>query len=145
MIESKFLERFKRLQAKAENKFSLIGGKVLVERIEEPELKTEGGLIIGNYKGVKASAHDTKSQLGVVLLTGSGYVDEDGKDVPIDLKVGEIVMLPSAVTYYSTFPGLTGVTENILGIVQESQIFFKFGSVQDFIDCSKILNNMEAL
>lgn len=145
MIESKFLEKFKRLQENASDKFSLIGGKILIERIDEPELKTEGGLIIGNYKSQKVTAHDKKSELGIVLLVGSGYMDEKGEEIPVDIKAGEIIMLPSNVSYYSTFPGLTGVTENILGIVQESHVFFKFGSIDDFKTCSQVLNGWESL
>jgi co-chaperonin GroES (HSP10) len=141
METSVYLERFKRLKELGGDKYSLIGGKVLVERITPPEMKTAGGLFIPqDVKSHKGTASDFKTEIGVVLLVGSGYIDENGYDVPIDLKPGEIILLPTSVSYYTTFPGLiSSIPERTLGMIRESDVWFKFASVEAFEECTKIL------
>jgi chaperonin GroES len=58
--------------------------RIIVKRLEEVE-KTKGGIIIPD------SAKE-KPQEAEVVAVGSGRVDDSGKTVPIDLKVGDKVL-----------------------------------------------------
>ncbi len=58
--------------------------RVLVERLQEEE-KTKGGLFIPD------SAKEKPMQ-GKVVAAGNGRVLEDGKKIPMDVKVGDIVL-----------------------------------------------------
>jgi len=65
-------------------KFRPLHDRVVVKRIDAEE-KTAGGIIIPD------TAKEKPSQ-GEVLSVGPGGRDEAGKLVPIDLKVGDIVL-----------------------------------------------------
>jgi chaperonin GroES len=58
--------------------------RVIVKRIEEEE-KSKGGIIIPD------TAKEKPSQ-GEIVAVGPGGRDESGKLIPIDLKVGDIVL-----------------------------------------------------
>ena len=58
--------------------------RVLVRRLEQEE-KTAGGIIIPDTA-------KEKPQQGEVLAIGSGARDESGKVVPLDVKVGDVVL-----------------------------------------------------
>ena len=65
-------------------KFHPLHDRVVVKRIDAEE-KTAGGIIIPD------SAKEKPSQ-GEILSVGPGGRDETGKLIPIDLKVGDIVL-----------------------------------------------------
>lgn len=58
--------------------------RILVKRLEEIN-KTAGGIIIPD------SAKE-KPQEGEIIAVGSGRVDETGKSIPVDVKVGDKVL-----------------------------------------------------
>ena len=58
--------------------------RVLVKRIEEEE-KTAGGIIIPD------SAKE-KPTRGEIVAVGNGARDESGKNVPLDVKAGDVVL-----------------------------------------------------
>ena len=62
-----------------------LGDRVLVEPIEEKE-QTKGGIIIPD-------AAKEKPMEGKVVAIGKKR-DDDGKEVPFDVKVGDKVLLP---------------------------------------------------
>ena len=64
-------------------KFRPLSDRVAIERIEE---ETKGGIIIPD------TATQEKPQEGVVVAAGSGAKDENGKIIPLDLKVGDRVL-----------------------------------------------------
>src|SRR6266480_6863926 len=65
-------------------KFRPLHDRVVVERIDAEE-KTAGGIIIPD------TAKEKPSQ-GEIIAVGPGGRDENGKLIPIDLKVGDIVL-----------------------------------------------------
>jgi chaperonin GroES len=65
-------------------KFRPLHDRVVVKRIDA-ETKTSGGIIIPD------SAKEKPSQ-GEIVAVGPGGRDEAGKLIPIDLKVGDIVL-----------------------------------------------------
>ena len=58
--------------------------RILVERLQEEE-KTKGGLFIPD------SAKEKPMQ-GKIVAAGNGRIAEDGKKIPMDVKVGDIVL-----------------------------------------------------
>lgn len=62
-----------------------LGDRVLVEAVEEQEVK-RGGIIIPD------SAKEKPSEAKVVAL-GTGKSDEDGKKVAFEVKVGDVVLV----------------------------------------------------
>jgi chaperonin GroES len=65
-------------------KFRPLHDRVVVKRIDA-EAKTAGGIIIPD------SAQEKPSQ-GEVIAVGKGGRDEAGKLIPIDVKVGDVVL-----------------------------------------------------
>ena len=64
--------------------FKPLGGRVLVEPMEQEEI-TAGGIIL-------PETAKEKPQEGKILATGPGERDEDGKRIAMDVKVGDKVL-----------------------------------------------------
>ena len=64
--------------------FKPLGGRVLIDPIEQEEM-TAGGIIL-------PETAKEKPQEGKVLAVGPGDRDEEGKRIPLDLKVGDKVL-----------------------------------------------------
>jgi chaperonin GroES len=58
--------------------------RIIVKRVEE-ETKTAGGLFI-------PETAKEKPQRGVIVAVGNGKKTEDGKVLPLDVKVGDTVL-----------------------------------------------------
>lgn len=67
-------------------KIKPLGDRVLVEPIEETEVK-KGGIFIPD------SAKE-KPQEGKVIALGTGKLDDDGKIIPFNVKKGDTVLMP---------------------------------------------------
>ena len=65
-------------------KFRPLHDRVLIESLEREE-KTAGGIIIPDTA-------KEKPQEGKVIAVGPGAKSEDGKTIPMDVKVGDIVL-----------------------------------------------------
>jgi len=63
-----------------------LGDRVLVEPVEEKEVK-KGGIIIPD------SAKEKPTE-GKVIAIGTGKVDDSGKKIPFNVKVGDKVLMP---------------------------------------------------
>lgn len=59
--------------------------RIVVKRVEESESKSAGGLIIPD------SAKE-KPQEGLVVAVGNGKKTEEGKVIPLDVKVGDKIL-----------------------------------------------------
>ena len=87
--------------------------RVIVKRIAEEE-KTKGGIIIPDTA-------KEKPQEGKVVAAGKGKVNEDGKVVPLDVKVGDKILFGK---YSGTEIKIDGEEhlimreEDILGVVE---------------------------
>nr|WP_319493652.1 co-chaperone GroES [uncultured Desulfobacter sp.] len=64
--------------------FRPLSDRILVERVEEAE-KTKGGIFIPDTAKEKPAE-------GKVVATGNGRMGEDGKLLPMDVKVGDRVL-----------------------------------------------------
>lgn len=65
-------------------KIKPLGDRVLVEAVEDKD-QMKGGIVIPD------SAKE-KPQEAKVIALGTGKIDDDGKRVPFDVKVGDIVL-----------------------------------------------------
>jgi chaperonin GroES len=87
--------------------------RIIVKRLEEEE-KTKGGIIIPD------SAKE-KPQEGKVMAVGKGKLTEDGKLIPLDVKVGDRILFGK---YSGTEVKIEGEEhlimreEDILGIIE---------------------------
>ena len=68
----------------AKTKFRPLHDRVVVRRLESEE-KTKGGIIIPDTA-------QEKPMQGEVIAVGPGGRDENGKLIPIDVKVGETIL-----------------------------------------------------
>ena len=88
--------------------------RVIVKRVEEEE-KTKGGIIIPDTA-------KEKPQEARVVAVGKGKVDEDGKIIPLDVKINDRVLLGK---YSGTEINIDGEEhlivreEDILGIIEK--------------------------
>jgi chaperonin GroES len=87
--------------------------RVIVKRLEEEE-KTKGGIIIPDTA-------KEKPQEGKVIAVGKGKVNEDGKVIPLDVKVGDRILFGK---YSGTEVKIEGEEhlimreEDILGVIE---------------------------
>jgi chaperonin GroES len=94
------------------NSIQPLGDRVLVQPLEEKEVK-KGGIIIPD------SAKE-KPQEGKVIALGTGKIDDEGKKIPFTVKKGDIVLISK---YGGTEVKLDGETftllreDDILGIL----------------------------
>jgi len=90
-----------------------LGDRIIIKRIEEEE-KSKGGIIIPDTA-------KEKPQEGKVIAVGKGKVGDDGKLIPIEVKVGDRVLFGK---YSGTELKLLGDEhlvireEDILGIIE---------------------------
>ncbi len=88
--------------------------RVLVKRLENGVDKTKGGIIIPD------SAKE-KPEQGKIVAVGSGKVNDDGKRVPIGLKVGDTILFAKYSGSEVKLDGdehLIMREEDILGVVE---------------------------
>jgi chaperonin GroES len=91
-----------------------LGDRVLVKRLEEEE-KTKGGIIIPDTA-------KEKPQQGKVVAVGNGRTTEDGKVIPMNVKVGEKVLFQKYSGSDIKIEGeeyLILREEEILGIIED--------------------------
>jgi chaperonin GroES len=93
-----------------------LGNRVVVEPVEQEEM-TAGGIVLPDTA-------KEKPQQGMILAAGPGERDEDGKYIPMDVKVGDKVLFAK---YAGTELKLDGKKllilreTDLLGIVEETK------------------------
>ncbi len=70
---------------KTEVRIKPLADRVVVKRLEEEEAKTPAGIIIPDTA-------KEKPQKGEIIAVGPGRLDENGKRVPMEVKVGDKVL-----------------------------------------------------
>src|SRR5438477_11073079 len=88
--------------------------RVMVKRLEEEVEKTKGGIIIPDTAKVKP-------QQGTVIAVGKGKVNDDGKLMPLDVKVGDKILFGKYSGSEIKLDGeehLIMREEDILGVVE---------------------------
>jgi len=88
--------------------------RVIVKRLEEAVEKTKGGIIIPDTA-------KEKPQQGKVIAVGKGKVNDNGKVVPLDVKVGDKILFGKYSGSEIKLDGeehLIMREEDILGVVE---------------------------
>lgn len=97
-------------------KIKPLADRIVVERIES-ESKTAGGIIIpDNAK--------EKPKQGKVLAVGAGAKDENGKRIPVDVAVGDIVLFTQWAGSEIKLDGkeyLVMKESDVIGIIEEGK------------------------
>jgi co-chaperonin GroES (HSP10) len=141
MLESKYLNRFKKLRECGTGEYTLIGNRLLVEVLPKEELKSAGGLVIATTLNQKSDTTANQATLAIVLLVGEGYYDEDGNDAPMPFEVGNIVLVSDmGLKKYTSFPGMAAYTENSIALTRDSEVHLKFPSVEAYEKVKELLN-----
>jgi len=129
-IKSDYLDMFK----EAGKYLKLPGNKILVEKLEQAEVKTKGGIILAERHDVRSDIKSLKPLLAVVIAVGEGYLDADtNTTVPLDVKPGAIVVLnPNGCAFFSTVPGLLKYNDMKIGISTEGDIQMRFDDLEAY-------------
>jgi len=93
--------------------FRPLQDRILVERVEEVE-KTKGGIIIPDTAKEKPAE-------GKIIAMGNGRVGDDGKVIPMDLKVGDTVLFSKYGGTEVKFDGVDYLImrqDDVLGVVE---------------------------
>jgi len=88
--------------------------RVIVRRLEEAVEKTKGGIIIPDTA-------KEKPQHGKIIAVGKGKVNDDGKVMPLDVKVGDKILFGKYSGSEIKIDGeehLIMREEDILGVVE---------------------------
>ncbi len=93
--------------------FRPLQDRILVERVEETE-KTKGGIIIPDTAKEKPAE-------GKIIAVGEGRRGEDGKLIPMDLKVGDTILFSKYGGTEVKFDGVEYLImrqDDVLGVVE---------------------------
>lgn len=145
-IKSKYLNRFQNLPEHLIDGI-VLGDLILVEKIEEPEEITKGGIIIqrvGKDPREMAMLGGSETSLFTVLATGQGYTDPDG-DIIIDslgFEVGNLVAIPNVtVQYFKHLPAFQDYSPLTIGVAKAGDVRLKFKNSQQFSEYFDFLND----
>ena len=100
------------MATKVKVSFKPLGNRLVVEPIEDDEQKSSGGIFIPDTA-------KEKPQEGMVVAVGPGKMTDEGKRVPMEIVVGDIVI-------YSKYGGTEykeGDTEYL--VLREDDVLFK--------------------
>lgn len=133
---SKYIKRFEKL---AETSFlELKGNLLIIERLPKVDMTTKSGIIIpSSIKGYRDTHADMVTDFGLVLMTGPGEVLEDGTHAAMETQVGDVILLPNNVHWYSTFGALADYEANTIGVTRDSHVLMTF---KDYIKTFEVLN-----
>lgn len=137
---SQFKQFFEELTKRGEDTFILRGSTLIVEVMDEEELKSKGGIILATSSDHKRNSfEENRLNVARVLMVGDGYIGDDGESVPCDVKPGAYILLPKYSTQYvSIFPGLSIPTKNKIGLVKEDQILAYYPSEEAYSQAKAI-------
>jgi chaperonin GroES len=97
------------MATKAASKLVPLADRVVVRQIKQEEVRASGLVIPDTAK--------EKPQLGEVIAVGPGRLDENGKRIPMDLKVGDKVI-------YAKYAGQE-VPKGVFGSEEEEYLILK--------------------
>lgn len=127
MTPSKYLEKAKAVRELKGKSYTLNGDFLLVERAKVEEVKTASGLILHTeFKQQRDGLFDNMPEFVRVLDVGAGYYDESGKDVPLDVQVGDIILVGRASVKWLSVLEVPNYEPFSIGITRETEIQLRF-------------------
>lgn len=129
-MESKYLTQFNNNP----HKLPLRGNRVLVEPLPKEEIKTASGIIVAAPKtDHRSTLEQNRAELAVVLAVGSGYYDEEGSDVPVDLAPGNVVLINGfGLRAYSDFPGIADYVQDAIAMIRDNDVHAAWESLEAY-------------
>lgn len=144
-MRSKYYNLFQEVGKLQDKSFELIGNCLIVEKLPPEEIKSASGLIMakGNQH-VRDGLFDNLPAFYKVLLVGSGYYDDDGKTVPLNVQPGDIVLMGQhSVRQLSTFGPIVTDGTTIIGLAREEDISLRFIGEEGYeVVCALLSSNM---
>jgi co-chaperonin GroES (HSP10) len=127
--KSKYLAKFQRLQSEAPESLRVEGDLLIVEALPKLEKKVKLGdvdLIIADDKSYRAGHNEKTMEFGVVVMAGPGDIADDGSRFEMNVKVGDVILLPGNMTWYSQFGSLIGYEPYSLGVTRAASVLINF-------------------
>lgn len=152
MPASHYLNAFRSLSQLHGDKYHLVGDSVIVEEVANKEatkeVMTNSGhkvsLVLAPGKDRKIDGLEMNLPVFVrVLAVGEGwYNEEEEKRVPLEVEVGDIVLVGRmSVNWFSVFGSLVSTTQNQIGITRENEIKMRFCGEASYDKCFTHLND----
>ena len=129
-MESKYLSQFENVK----DAYKLRGNRLLVEPLPKEELKSAGGLLLAApLSDHKSTLDQNRACLATVLAVGEGYLNEDGSDEPMDVEVGNVILLSVfGLRMFSNFPGVRGYSADGIALIRDTDISQVWKSLDDY-------------
>lgn len=128
--KSKYAQKFARLQREAPDSLRIEGDLLIVEALPKLDKTVElsGGtkLIIADDKSYRAGHNEKTMEFGLVLMAGPGDVADDGGRFEMPVKVGDVILLPGNMTWYSQFGSLAGYEPYSIGVTRAASVLIHF-------------------
>lgn len=121
--------------------FCMTGDFLIVEVFPEEEVVTKTGLVVVRDKRQIEGVYADSPLFCKVMLVGDGYTDEDGKDVPLSSKRGDIVLFGQhSVKRFSKFGDLIPQEGRVLALAKDSEVQMRWDSEKSYNDCMSAMN-----
>lgn len=120
-----YLEQISKAKLVVGESFIIPGANLLVERLQEEELKSKGGLYLDTHTEVGTLGGDRLLRVKVVAI-GEGFIDKSGNEVPNDSELGDILFIAKhSVKWLTAFP-IEGYQPGTLGLMSEEATQIRF-------------------
>lgn len=133
-----YVAKFKKALEKVGDRVQIQGDIIFVERLTKlggEEKQTAGGIIIAAPPAKQKSWAADQPEFVKVLAIGAGYVDDEGKEVDIDLNPGDVVQVgANSVKWYTVFGN--DLSGNI-GVMREGEKWVKFQGEEAYTEFMK--------
>jgi co-chaperonin GroES (HSP10) len=128
MVDSKYLEAFKKAKQEAGETYKLYGDAILVERVPEEEIKTASGLVLApsSAKQINSISADRPHFVHVIAVGEGFYNEETGQDVPLSVEPGDIILVGVNSVKWFSFMEIANYEPGAIGLTRESEIQLKF-------------------
>lgn len=143
-MKESFEKEFAILREQAGEAFTLRGSSMIVEIMEDEELKTKGGIIMATdsnqVRGNSINQH--RLTTARVLMCGQGYFNEDTDTYePLEVEPGAIVIVSQiSPQFISQFPGISRPTANKLALLKYADVLALYPSAEAYESVKKQLN-----
>lgn len=148
-MSTTYVKQFKALASNASEFYELIGDCILVEKtVEDSDVREKtlaGGqklYLADDRKHVVGSMKENRPIWVRVLAVGKGfYNDETKEDVPLNVNVGDIVLVSQMSTkWFSEFGEMQDYKPEWVGLTRESEIQLRFKGESGYNKAFEVLN-----
>lgn len=117
-------------QAVKENLLVINGNRLLIELLEEEEVKTASG-IITNVVEKKTYESAERARIAVVLAVGPGYATDDNEEVAIPYKSGDFILVNHlGVVKFGEFLDMRNYKPYSIGLVTDDLVQGRVGNLE---------------